>query len=242
VLEEVFGHLLGAGVTVTCAGRTDAGVHARGQVAHLDVVSWPAAVDVRRVNRALPPDVRITRISRVPADFDARFSAIWRRYTYRVCDDGIGPSPLDRWSVLPWHRSLRIDALNEASSFLVGEHDFAAFCKKRDFGTTVRAVQDLRWHRDDEGIAVMTVQADAFCHSMVRSLVGVLLPVGDGRRAATWPAEILRSGQKHSAVTVMPAFPLVLEEVGYPPDDRLLERQRQTRSVRSLDGSFEEGV
>jgi tRNA pseudouridine38-40 synthase len=127
-----------------------------------------------------------------------------------------------------------MDALNEASASLVGEHDFAAFCKQRDFGTTVRAVQHLSWHRDADGLAVMTVQADAFCHSMVRSLVGALLPVGDGRRATTWPAEILRSGKKHSAVTVMPAFPLVLEEVGYPPDDQLLERQRQTRSLRAI--------
>lgn len=234
LLEEVFGHLLGVAVTVTCAGRTDAGVHARGQVAHLDVAGWPAEVDVRRVNRALPQDVRVTRISPVSADFDARFSAIWRRYTYRVCDDGIGPAPLDRWSVLPWHRPLRIEALNEASALLVGEHDFAAFCKQRDFGSTVRALQVLRWDRDADGLAVMSVQADAFCHSMVRSLVGVLLPVGDGRRATTWPADILRSRQKHSAVTVMPAFPLVLEEVGYPADDELLERQRQTRSLRSL--------
>jgi tRNA pseudouridine38-40 synthase len=237
----VFGHLLGGGVTVTCAGRTDAGVHARGQVAHLDVVAWPPEVDVRRVNRALPSDVRVTRISRVPAEFDARFSAIWRRYTYRVCDDGIGPDPLDRWSVLPWHRPLQMEALNEASATLAGEHDFAAFCKKRDFGTTVRAVQDLRWHRDDDGLAVMTVQADAFCHSMVRSLVGVLLPVGDGRRPTTWPAEILRSGQKHSAVTVMPAFPLVLEEVGYPADADLLARQSQTRSLRSLGEKAKDG-
>ena len=223
-------------MTVTCAGRTDAGVHARGQVAHIDVAGWPAEVDVRRVNRALPQDVRVTRITPVPAEFDARFSALWRRYTYRVCDDGVGPSPLRRWSVLPWHRPLRIEALNEASAPLVGEHDFGPFCKPRDFGTTVRAVQVLRWDRDPDGYAVMTVQADAFCHSMVRSLVGVLLPVGDGRRATTWPLDILRSGHKHSAVTVMPAFPLVLDEVGYPPDDRLLERQRLTRSVRSLGG------
>ncbi len=235
-LEEVLGHLVGGAVTVTCAGRTDAGVHARGQVAHIDVAGWPEELDVRRVNRALPPDVRVTRIAPVPAEFDARFSALWRRYTYRVCDDGVGPSPLRRWAVLPWHRPLRIEALNEASAPLVGEHDFGPFCKQRDFGTTVRAVQVLRWDRDADGYAVMTVQADAFCHSMVRSLVGVLLPVGDGRRATTWPAEILRSGRKHSAVTVMPAFPLVLEEVGYPPDDQLLERQRQTRSVRSLGG------
>ena len=241
LLEEVLGHLLGVGVTVTCAGRTDAGVHARGQVAHLDVAEWPGEVDVRRVNRALPSDVRVTRISPVPAEFDARFSAIWRRYSYRVCDDGVGPAPLDRWSVLPWHRPLRIEDLNEASAHLVGEHDFAPFCKQRDFGTTVRAVQVLHWDRDADGLAVMTVQADAFCHSMVRSLVGVLLPVGDGRRATTWPAEILRSGQKHSAVTVMPAFPLVLEEVGYPADDLLLERQRQTRTLRYLGAAAADG-
>jgi len=233
----VLGHLLGVAVTVTCAGRTDAGVHARGQVAHVDVPDWPADVDVRRINRALPSDVRLTRISRVPAEFDARFSAIWRRYTYRVCDDGVGPEPLDRWSVLPWHRPLSIEALNEASAALHGEHDFGPFCKQRPFGTTVRAVQELQWHRDPSGLAVMTVQADAFCHSMVRSLVGVLLPVGDGRRATTWSTEILQSGQKHSAVTVMPAYPLVLEEVGYPADDELLERQRQTRSVRSIGSS-----
>lgn len=240
-LEEVFAHLLGVTVIVTCAGRTDAGVHARGQVAHVDVAVWPEEIDVRRVNRALPPDVRVTRISTAPPDFDARFSAIWRRYSYRVCDDGIGPAPMDRWSVLPWHRPLRIDALNEASAALVGEHDFASFCKPRDFGTTVRELQALRWDRDADGLAVMTVQADAFCHSMVRSLVGVLLPVGDGRRAATWPAEILQSGQRHSAVTVMPAYPLVLEEVGYPADEQLLERQRQTRSLRSLAGRATDG-
>lgn len=241
VLEEAFGHLLGVAVIVTCAGRTDAGVHARGQVAHVDVAAWPVEVDVRRVNRALPSDVRVTRISPVPVEFDARFSAIWRRYTYRVCDDGIGPAPMDRWSVLPWHRPLRIDALNEASAALVGEHDFASFCKPRDFGTTVRELQVLNWDRDAGGLAVMTVQADAFCHSMVRSLVGVLLPVGDGRRATSWPAEILQSGQRHSAVTVMPAFPLVLEEVGYPADDQLLDRQRQTRSVRSLERRSQHG-
>ena len=193
-LEEVLGHLFGVAVTVTCAGRTDAGVHARGQVAHLDVPHWPEGIDERRINRALPADVRVTRIATAPADFDARFSAIWRRYTYRVCDDGIGPEPLDRWSVLPWHRPLRIDALNEASDGLVGEHDFAPFCKPRPFGTTVRAVQELHWHRSASGLAVMTVQADAFCHSMVRSLVGVLLPVGDGRRATTWPADVLVQG------------------------------------------------
>jgi tRNA pseudouridine38-40 synthase len=234
-LQRVLGHLFGAPVEVQCAGRTDAGVHATGQVAHLDVVSWPEDVDARRVNRALPDDIRVTSIELAPEGFDARFAAIWRRYTYRVCDDGLGPDPLMRHVVLPWPRALRIERMNEAAQPLLGEHDFAPYCKQRDFATTVRGLQRLDWHRDQAGLAVMTIQADAFCHSMVRSLVGAMLPVGDGRREASWPGDVLRSGTKDSAVTTMPAYPLVLEAVGYPPDDELLARQLETRSVRSLE-------
>lgn len=233
-LQRVLGHLFGQVVEVQCAGRTDAGVHATGQVAHVDVTHWPAEVDAPRINRALPADVRVTVIAPAPVGFDARFAAIWRRYTYRVCDDGLGPAPLQRHLVLPWSRPLDLDLMNAAAVTLLGEHDFAPFCKQREFATTVRALQRLDWHRDDGGLAVMTVQADAFCHSMVRSLVGVMLPVGDGRRPTSWPGEVLRSGSKDSAVTTMPAFPLVLEAVGYPPDEHLLERQAQTRSLRSL--------
>lgn len=231
----MLGHLLHVQVEVQCAGRTDAGVHARGQVAHVDVPHWPAEVDARRINRALPDDIRVHRVDRAPAGFDARFAAIWRRYSYRVSDDGLGPDPLQRRHVLAWTKPLDLDAMNRAAEDLLGEHDFAPFCKQREFATTVRAVQVLRWDRDDAGLAVMTIQADAFCHSMVRSLVGALLPVGEGRRPVTWPGEVLRSGAKDSAVTTMPAHPLVLEAVGYPPDDQLLLRQRETRSLRTLE-------
>jgi tRNA pseudouridine38-40 synthase len=216
-------------------------VHAEGQVAHLDVAGWPTEVDARRINRALPDDVRMTRVAAAPDGFDARFSAIWRRYSYRVCDDGLGPDPIRRNVVLPWGRQLDVGAMNEAAGVLLGEHDFAPFCKQRDFGTTVRALEVLRWERDADGLAVMTVRADAFCHSMVRSLVGVMLPVGDGRRPRTWPGDVLAAGVKDSAVTVMPAFPLVLEEVGYPADADLLARQSQTRSLRSLGGQAKDG-
>lgn len=235
-LQRVLGHLLRTDAEVQCAGRTDAGVHARGQVAHVDVPQWPEEIDARRINRALPDDIRVHGIDRAPAGFDARFSAIWRRYTYRVSDDGLGPDPLQRRHVLAWMKPLDLDAMNSAAEDLLGEHDFAPFCKQREFATTVRAVQALRWHRDDDGLAVMTIQADAFCHSMVRSLVGALLPVGEGRRPVTWPGAVLRSGAKDSAVTTMPAHPLVLEAVGYPPDDQLLLRQRETRSLRTLEG------
>ena len=124
--------------------------------------------------------------------------------------------------------------MNTAAAALLGEHDFAPFCKQREFASTIRTLQRLDWSRDDAGSAVMTVQADAFCHSMVRALVGVMLPVGEGRRPVTWPGEVLARGDKDSAVTVMPAFPLVLEEVGYPPEAELAARQRETRSLRSL--------
>lgn len=231
-LERVLGHLFSAPVLVQGAGRTDTGVHARGQVAHVDVPAWPAAIDAGRVNRALPDDIRVRSITPAPAGFDARFSAVWREYTYRVADDPRGPDPLTRHLVLAWGRPLDLVAMNEAALALVGEHDFAPFCRQRPFASTVRAIQVLTWQRDADGVAVMTIRADAFCHSMVRSLVGALLPVGDGRRAPDWPGAILTSGDRHSAVTTMPGFPLVLEGVGYPPDELLQARQRETRAMR----------
>lgn len=232
----MLGHLLGGRPEVTCAGRTDAGVHAAGQVAHTDVPSDldPDALDLRRINRALPDDVRILSIRPAPDGFDARFSALWRRYTYRVCDSRIGPDPLGRHVTLRWTRELDLDRMNDASRALIGKHDFAAFCRHRERGTSIRDLQSLEWKRDGIGVCVMTVQADAFCHSMVRSLVGVLLPVGDGRRPVGWPAQVLSARARHSAVTVMPAHGLILEQVAYPDDAHLLERQSHTRAVRTL--------
>lgn len=234
-IERALAFVVGAPAELTCAGRTDAGVHARGQVAHVDV---PTDRDLdgpevqARLNRALPADVRVLAVSAVPEAFDARFSALWRRYTYRVADGLAGVDPLQRHLVLPWGRPLDLARMNEASRALVGEHDFAAFCRAREQASSVREVIDLHWATGPDGVHTMTVRADAFCHSMVRSLVGVLLPVGDGRRDVDWPAAVLRAGVRDSAVTVMPPFPLVLEEVGYPPHDSLLERQAQTRAHR----------
>lgn len=235
-LERVLSHLLGSQASLTCAGRTDAGVHARGQVAHVDAPagSWNGRLDAQRINRALPLDIRVLAVAAAPVGFDARFSALWRRYSYRVCDDAVGPAPLERHVTLPWKRHLDLLAMNEAAAGLVGEHDFAAFCKYREGGSSIRELQYLRWERDEAGIAVMSVQSDAFCHSMVRSLVGVMLPVGDGRHPVGWPSEVLRAGVRDSTVMVMPPYPLVLEQVGYPADDELLARQSTTRNVRTL--------
>ena len=238
-LQRVLTHLAGHEIELTCAGRTDAGVHARGQVAHLDAGSLEQ-LTVNRINRALPDDIRVLGVSSVSPDFDARFSAVWRRYSYTVCDDPRGPDPLKRQHQLDVSRELDIDAMNEAASALVGEHDFTSYCKLKEHGTSVREILDLHWERDIDprtGIttAVMNVTADAFCHSMVRSLAGALIPVGEARRGVDYPKEALEKRSRDAGVTVMPAHPLVLEEVGYPPEGEWVARQSKTRTLRALD-------
>ncbi len=197
VLEDALSQVLRADppVQLTVAGRTDAGVHARGQVAHADLplAAWldAAPVILRRLARLLPPDVRVRRIGVAPDGFDARFSALSRRYSYRVCDEVTGPEPLRRHDTLWTRREIEIGPMNEAAALLLGEHDFAAFCRRRAGATTVRELLALSWTRPEATVAEATVIADAFCHSMVRALVGALLKVGDGSRPPSWPAQVL---------------------------------------------------
>jgi tRNA pseudouridine38-40 synthase len=243
-LRTVQGELVGALVTalrveavdVVCAGRTDAGVHARGQVAHADLpdeLSLPAYDSlVRRLNGILPADVRVRRVVTAPPGFDARFGALWRRYAYRVADRPGALDPLTRGHVLAWPRPLDLDAVNAASADLVGRHDFASFCKQREGATTIRTLLELSWARDAAGVAVGTVRADAFCHSMVRSIVGCLLAVGEGRKPVAWAGEVLRAETRSPAVAVAHAHGLTLEEVAYPADEELAERALQTRARR----------
>lgn len=233
---------------LTVAGRTDTGVHARGQVTHLDVDEDvlvasagrssrpPAQALLRRLNGVLPGDVRVHRVSEAPEGFDARFSAVWRRYAYRIADAPELVDPLGRRWVLAWGRGLDVTAMNEAAAALVGEHDFAAFCKKREGATTIRTLLDLRWERDEHGLAVATVRADAFCHNMVRALVGAMIAVGEGRREPAWAAEVLARAERDPAVTVVHAHGLTLEEVGYPDDADLAEQAVAARRLRTLPG------
>jgi tRNA pseudouridine38-40 synthase len=221
---------------LTVAGRTDAGVHARGQVAHLDLPAelWSGAADGlhRRLAGLLPEDVRVTAVRRAPAGFDARFGAVWRRYVYRVADTVGGVDPLRRHEVLAYGRPLDVASLNEASAALVGHRDFAAFCRRREGATTVRTLLELSWSREPDGTVQATVRADAFCHSMVRALVGALLPVGDGRKPLSWPAEVLTGGVRVSTINVVAAHGLTLEEVAYPPDAELPARAELARGRR----------
>ncbi|MEU1310002.1 tRNA pseudouridine(38-40) synthase TruA [Streptomyces cinnamoneus] len=226
---------------LTVAGRTDAGVHARGQVAHVDLPAevWAEHEDklLRRLAGRLSHDVRVWKVAEAPAGFNARFSAIWRRYAYRVVDHVGGVDPLLRGHVL-WHDwPLDVDAMNAAAQRLVGEHDFAAYCKKREGATTIRTLQQLSWERDTSGVITATVRADAFCHNMVRSLVGAMLFVGDGHRPVEWPGKVLAAGVRDSAVHVVRPHGLTLEEVGYPADSELAARNLAARNKRTLPGA-----
>ena len=188
---------------------------------------------LRRLSALLPADVRVSRITPVPGSFDARFSALFRRYAYRVADTPWGAPPVRHRDTLAWYRPLDVDLLNAASQPLHGEHDFAAYCRRKEHATTVRAISELYWHREPDGIVVATVQADAFCQAMVRSLVGALLPVGSGRRPVSWPASLLHRGERASDVVVAPPHGLTLVAVGYPEDPaEYLRRAEQTRALR----------
>jgi tRNA pseudouridine38-40 synthase len=235
VVQQALAMILRAPATLTVAGRTDAGVHARGQVAHADIVSatWSVLAPslLRRLAGVLPADVRVRHAVEVPADFDARFAALWRRYEYRLTDDPFGADPMRRFDTVAWPRPLDARAMAEAAAMMVGEHDFAAFCKRREGATTIRALQRFAVARAG-GVIHFEVRADAFCHSMVRSLVGALLAVGEGRRPASWPSGLLKLAVRADGVAVAPARGLTLVEVGYPPDDALAARAAVTRNLR----------
>ena len=241
-------------VTLTVGGRTDAGVHARGNVAHCDVLREDFAVLPGR--SAVTPeealrtrlnalcarnsdgvkgtsDLVVHKVSVVSSDFDARFSALGRIYTYRICDAPERFDPLRRTDVL-WHDTpLDIDAMNEAAASLVGEHDFLSFCRPREGATTIRELQALYVQRNSEGIIEIYAQADAFCHSMVRTLVGSLIRVGQGARPVQWCAERLRERSRNGEVVVAPPHPLTLERIVYPDmPEEWAQRAQQTRAVR----------
>jgi tRNA pseudouridine38-40 synthase len=218
---------------LTVAGRTDAGVHATGQVAHVDLPpSADPATLCRRLAGVLPADVAVHSVSTAPPGFDARFSATGRRYHYRI-NDAVA-DPLRRRDTLAWPRPLDPDAMTAAAAAMVGEHDFAAFCRRREGATTIRTLHRLEVSRAPDSVLTVTAAADGFCHNQVRAMVGALIAVGEGRRAVEWPGQVLVAGIRDSAVSVAPPHGLTLVGVDYPPDDELAARAATTRSRRSL--------
>lgn len=248
-LEDALARIVGSEVQFVVAGRTDAGVHAAGQVAHVDLddEQWariesrngraqhdPAASIARRMRGVLGayPDATVTRSSIAPDGFDARFSAVWRRYRYRLADESTGYDPVRRHDTTSHRGVLDEQAMDAAAQTLIGLHDFAAYCKPREEATTIRTLLDYRWTRDAEGVLVAEVKADAFCHSMVRALVGACTAVGEGRLGIDDLVVLRDALTRTSEFKVLAARGLTLTEVGYPADELLSTRAEQTRARR----------
>jgi tRNA pseudouridine38-40 synthase len=213
-LEAALERVAKRSVVTVGAGRTDAGVHAWGQVVHADV---PARLDPERVRRALNglrPEIVVRAVGWATAGFDARHSARRRTYVYRV-DDSSAPDPLVRGFVLAWPRALDLARMREAAGQLIGEHDFAAFCRSRAEATTKRRLRSLGIRRV-RGLVEVRLVADAFCWQMVRGIVGHLLLVGDGRRDPASTVAVLAAADRSRAGNIAPAHGLVLESVAYP--------------------------
>lgn len=239
----------GPAPVLTVAGRTDAGVHATGQVAHVDLApaqlahlatphgraaTGPALSLARRLNgiAGLRSDVYVRSAVLAPEGFDARFSPLFRRYEYRVADAAATRNPLLRHHTV-WHPAvLDLGAMRDSARELLGLHDWAAYCRPREGATTIRELQEFAWHRDETGVLIATLKADAFCHSMVRALVGASISVGERKLAGDRLIGIRAEGQRTSEFKVMPAHGLTLVEVGYPDDAGLAARAQQTRARR----------
>jgi tRNA pseudouridine38-40 synthase len=247
-LEAAIARILGGDPRLVVAGRTDAGVHATGQVAHLDLTEAqrlrlekgrnpePEALAARLTGvLGQYPDVVVHRTALAADGFDARFSAVWRRYSYRVADRVAGYDPLERVRTTSVAAALDVEAMDAAARSLIGLHDFAAYCKWREEATTIRTLLEFDWRRDADGILVANVKADAFCHSMVRALVGACVAVGQGRLDVDDVVDIRDARERTSETKVLAARGLTLTEVGYPADELLAQRAEQTRARRSLD-------
>ncbi len=232
-VEEALSKIARINVETIVAGRTDAGVHATGQVIHVDV---PEDMDLNdlgyKLNRILDEDVRVNKIEIAPPAFHARFSALRRYYEYRILDENRVIQPLARLNTASWYRPLDVDAMNHASALLLGTHDYAAFCKFREGGTTIRTLETYQWRRDREGYLVADVVADAFCYSMVRNLVGAIVCVADARKEPEWITTLLENKERVSDSLVFPARGLTLYQVDYPDAAELLERAKKTVARR----------
>jgi tRNA pseudouridine38-40 synthase len=233
VVEDAISTVAQAKAETIVAGRTDAGVHATGQVIHVDLPESLELTDLAyKLNRILDEDIRINQITIAPPAFHARFSALRRYYEYRILDENKVIPPLARFNTESWYRPLDVDVMNQASALLLGTHDYAAFCKFREGATTIRTLEIYSWRRDNQGVLIADVVADAFCYSMVRNLVGAIVCVADGRKDASWISTLLENKERVSDSLVFPARGLSLYKVDYPDDAELLERAAKTIARR----------
>jgi len=218
-------------------------VHALNQVAHFDLSQTQLArlgretIDdiAYKLNRLLPNDIRVTAVGVAPAGFDARFSAINRRYRYRLADNLAFKNPLETRFTLDVAGQLDIDAMTEAGGHLLGLHDFASFCKPREGSTTIRELQEITVSRGQGQVVEIEIQADAFCHNMVRSIVGALIAVGQGRATPAKIKQLLEQTNREGSYKVVSPHGLSLLKIGYPADDLLAAQAEKAQNLRTLD-------
>jgi tRNA pseudouridine38-40 synthase len=205
-------------VELTCAGRTDAGVHARGQVVSFDAADDGLDLEQlqRSLNGLLGPEIAVRSIGVAPPDFDARRAAVSRRYRYTLLTT---PWPDPFWAGRAWHvdHRLDLDLLRLGTDPLIGEHDFASFCRRPDPSVSlVRRVTEACWEEGEAGeILHFWIEANAFCHQMVRSIVGTLVEVGTGRKRAGDVRRIIAAHDRHAAGQLAPPYGLTLWSVRY---------------------------
>jgi tRNA pseudouridine38-40 synthase len=271
VLRTVQGELEGALATIfgahrpaptlTVAGRTDAGVHALGQVAHLDLTAeqWLSldaplrgkkssagtnrTKSLARMLNGLAGhrgEIHVRAVTIAPTGFDARFSAIWRRYEYRIADLRAVRNPLMRKHTLWYPSTLDVGEMSRAAESLTGLHDWASYCKPRERATTIRTLQEFTWYRADDGVLIAHLRADAFCHNMVRALVGATVAVGEGKLGSTELVDLRDDRVRTSIFKVLPPTGLALMEIGYPEDSQMGARAELSRARRDQSGSISE--
>ena len=235
-LEDALAKILRTPINTVVAGRTDAGVHATGQVVHADLPEdapnsryrpdediWDLAHFKFRLNQILEEDFRVLDVALAPINFDARFTASSRHYRYKLLDGNQDLLPLKRLDAATWFRPLDVELMNQASRPLLGKHDFLTFCRYREGATSLRTLLEFAWSRDSDGFVICNIAADGFGWNMVRNLVGAAVCVGEGRFAPGWMAEILEAKARVSDSYVFPARGLTLRHVEYPDASKLAE-------------------
>ena len=224
-IEHALTVLTQSTIATIVAGRTDAGVHAEHQVIHTDV---PDKTDISnfafRLNQLLDEDIRINSVVYAPVNFHARFTASARTYKYKIIDGGRVTPPLDRYDSADWFRDLDIALMNQGSQLLLGEHDFFAFCKFREGGTTIRNLLQFDWARNEKNYLIATIKAESFRYNMVRNLVGAAVCVGEKRFEPAWMLKTLEDRVRIPDSYVFPAKGLTLVSVEYPAESEYLTR------------------
>ena len=242
-LESALKTLYRAQLDTVVAGRTDAGVHATGQVCHVDIPEGDFGFEISdlayRLNRILTDEIRIKGADQVSKDFHARFGALRRHYIYKIKDGNGLIEPVQRLDIAPWYRNLDIDLMNQAAKTLIGEHDFFSYAKFREHSTTIRDLQRFDFERNSDGVIVAHVSADAFCYNMVRALIGTMVYIGEGRFPITWAKEILERRERPSDSVVFPAKGLTFIGVDYPDENELAARANKVMGLREANDEEE---